>query len=148
MRPKAGRTSLGICFRSRLCLSIYCQVAGVVLVTSFCDAFQSLVKGIRTVHNVLAHVKDFDDATGLIVQRTKSKFIPHGRMSTGVKRSLNNAWDGASIVDRTVSLGCPIGLGVTNDDVSERGVERTVCNAMDYACLVYQHVCLLVGVAY
>jgi hypothetical protein len=45
-------------------------------------------------------------------------------MTTPEKRSLGAVWPDANVVDRTVSLGTPIGRGVTGDDVSDRGFQR------------------------
>ena len=96
--------------------------ANVLFVKGFCDDFQSLVRGIRAVRAVLSKVKEFEAASGLAIHRTKSKFIPNRIMTQSEKRSLQSIWSDANIVDRTVSLGMPIGRGVPSSEASERGM--------------------------
>ena len=57
-------------------------VAGVIFVKAFCDDFQSLVKGLRAIRNVLRHVQEFEDASGLRIHRTKSKFVPSRKLTS------------------------------------------------------------------
>ena len=45
-------------------------------------------------------------------------------MSAAERRAWNSVWDGASIVDRSVCLGLPVGRGVTNDDVFDQAVRH------------------------
>ena len=84
----------------------------------------TFVKGLRAVRNVLALVREFESASGLEIHWTKSKFIPSRNMNARERRILNEIWEGAAVVDRTVWLGAPIGWGVTDDDVVERGISR------------------------
>ena len=98
--------------------------SGVIFANGFRDDFQSLVRGIRAVRSVMGLVKDFEQGSGLVIHRTKSKFIPIRNMSATERRTLNNAWEGASVADQAVRLGAPVGRGTTTDDMSERGLSR------------------------
>lgn len=73
---------------------------------------------------VMGLVKDFEQGSGLVIHRTKSKFIPNRNMSATERRTLNSVWEGASVADQAVCLGAPIGRGTTTDDTSERRLNR------------------------
>ena len=96
-------------------------MANVLFVKGFCDDFQSLVRGIRTIRKVMDKVKEFEAASGLQIHRTKSKIIPSRTMTASEKRSLNSMWSDANVVNRSISLGMPIGHGVSSSEVSDQG---------------------------
>ena len=96
----------------------------MIFVKGFCDDFQSPVKGIRAVRCVMGLVKDFEQGSGLVIHRTKSKIISNRNMRATERRTLNSVWEGTSVADQAVCLDAPIGRGTATDDMSERGLSR------------------------
>lgn len=96
-------------------------LSNVHFVKGFCDDFQTLVRGIGAIRKILQLVHEFEAASGSSIHRTKTKFIPNRNLTTSERRCLVRVWPDANVVDQTISLGIPIGRGVTSDTISDRG---------------------------
>ena len=99
-------------------------IPGVLLARGFCDDWQILLKGLAAIRKVKACVQEFENASGLSIHRSKSKFVVNRVLTSTERSTLRGIWEEANVVHRAVCLGGPVGRGTKVQDFTDTACLR------------------------
>ena len=86
----------------------------------FCDDWAAAVQSIRAIRVIHSLVQEFEKASGLVVHKTKLKFIPSRILTQGECLEMDQVWLGASIARNVKFPGAQLGHDSTVHDLASK----------------------------